>query len=77
MEYHGRCGLVDELYIREAYRGMGIGKQVFVLIEDHLRSQGMRSLSLVVDFWNDKAEALYTKIGFQREKRHLMIKHIS
>ena len=53
MEYHGRCGLVDELY------------------------QGMRSLSLVVDFWNDKAEALYTKIGFQREKRHLMIKHIS
>jgi GNAT superfamily N-acetyltransferase len=77
MEYHGRCGLVDELYIREAYRGLGIGKQVFVLIEEHLRSQGMRSLSLVVDFWNDKAEALYTKIGFQREKRHLMIKHLA
>jgi GNAT superfamily N-acetyltransferase len=76
MEYHGRCGLVDELYIRESYRGKGIGKRVFAMIEDYLKSQKMRSLSLVVDFWNDSAEALYTKIGFQREKRHLMIKHI-
>ncbi len=77
MEYHGRCGLVDELYIREAYRGKGIGKKVFVLIEEYLQSQKMRSLSLVVDFWNDRAESLYVKLGFRREKRHLMIKHIN
>jgi GNAT superfamily N-acetyltransferase len=77
MEYHGRCGLVDELYIREDYRGHGIGKKVFKLIEEYLQSQKMRSLSLVVDFWNEPAEALYTKLGFRREKRHLMVKHIS
>jgi GNAT superfamily N-acetyltransferase len=77
MEYHGRCGLVDELYIREAYRGKGIGKKVFALIEEYLQSQKMRSLSLVVDFWNDRAEALYIKLGFCREKRHLMVKHIN
>ena len=77
MEYHGRCGLIDELYIREAYRGQGIGKRVFIMLEDYLKSQSMRSLSLVVDFWNDKAEALYTKIGFCREQRHLMVKHIN
>ncbi|WP_286390044.1 GNAT family N-acetyltransferase [Pseudanabaena mucicola] len=77
MEYHGRCGLVDELYIREDYRGKGIGKRVFVLIEDYLKSQNMRSLSLVVDHWNSPAEALYTKLGFHREKRHLMIKHLT
>jgi len=77
MEYHGRCGLVDELYIREAHRGQGIGKKVFVLIEEYLQSQKMRSLSLVVDFWNDRAESLYVKLGFRREKRHLMVKHIN
>jgi GNAT superfamily N-acetyltransferase len=77
MEYHGRCGLVDELYIREAYRGKGIGKKVFILIEEYLQSQKMRSLSLVVDFWNDRAESLYVKLGFRREKRHLMVKHIN
>ncbi|ELS33040.1 MULTISPECIES: GNAT family N-acetyltransferase [Pseudanabaena] len=76
MEYHGRCGLVDELYIREGYRGKGIGKQVFNLIEEYLQSQKMRSLSLVVDFWNEPAEKLYTKIGFRREQRHLMVKHL-
>jgi GNAT superfamily N-acetyltransferase len=76
MEYHGRCGLVDELYIREDYRGKGIGKKVFALIEEYLQSQKMRSLSLVVDFWNEPAEALYIKLGFRREKRHLMVKHI-
>jgi GNAT superfamily N-acetyltransferase len=76
MEYHGRCGLVDELYIREDYRGKGIGQQVFIMIEDYLKSQNMRSLSLVVDFWNDKAEALYIKLGFRREKRHLMVKQV-
>ncbi len=77
MEYHGRCGLVDELYIREDYRGQGIGKRVFTLIEEYLHSQGMRSLSLVVDHWNEPAEALYTKLGFRREKRHLMVKHLN
>lgn len=77
MEYHGRCGLVDELYIQESHRGKGIGKKVFNLIEDYLRSQKMRSLSLVVDHWNDKAEVFYSKLGFHREKRHLMVKHIS
>jgi GNAT superfamily N-acetyltransferase len=77
MEYHGRCGLVDELYIRETYRGKGIGKKVFALIEEYLQNQKMRSLSLVVDFWNDRAEALYVKLGFRREKRHLMVKHIN
>ncbi|MBD2187492.1 GNAT family N-acetyltransferase [Pseudanabaena mucicola] len=77
MEYHGRCGLVDELYIRSDYRGQGIGKQVFILIEEYLRSQNMRSLSLVVDHWNSPAEALYTKLGFRREPRHLMVKHLA
>ena len=76
MEYHGRCGLVDELYIREDYRGQGIGKRVFALIEEYLHRQRIRSLSLVVDHWNEPAEALYTKLGFRREKRHLMVKHI-
>lgn len=41
MEYHGRCGLVDELYIREDYRGQGIGRKVFALIEAYLLSQRM------------------------------------
>lgn len=76
MEYHGRCGLVDELYIQSEYRGQGIGKQVFQMLENYCQQMHMRSLSLVVDFWNDKAEALYTKLGFHREKRHLMVKHI-
>jgi ribosomal protein S18 acetylase RimI-like enzyme len=76
MEYHGRCGLVDELYIQSEYRGQGIGKQVFKMLENYCQQMHMRSLSLVVDFWNDKAEALYTKLGFHREKRHLMVKHI-
>ena len=77
MEYHGRCGLVDELYIREDYRGKGIGKQVFILLEEYLESQKMRSISLVVDHWNEPAEALDSKLGFRREKRHLMVKHIN
>jgi GNAT superfamily N-acetyltransferase len=76
MEYHGRCGLIDELYIREDYRGKGIGKKVFAMIEAYLQNQRMRSLSLVVDFWNEPAEALYTKLGFRKEKRHLMVKHV-
>lgn len=76
MEYHGRCGLVDELYIREEYRGKGIGKKVFAMLEEFLDSQKMRSLSLVVDFWNESAQSLYSKLGFQREKRHLMVKHL-
>lgn len=76
MEYHGRCGFVDELYIRESYRGQGIGKRVFSFLEEFLRSQNMRLLFLVVDHWNDRAESLYTKLGFQRAERHLMLKHL-
>lgn len=74
MEYHGRCGLLDELYIREEYRGKGIAKKVFPIIEEYLQSQKMRSLSLFVDHWNEPAEALYTKLGFRREMRYSMVK---
>jgi GNAT superfamily N-acetyltransferase len=76
MEYHGRCGLVDELYICSEYRGQGIGKQVFKMLENYCEQFHLKSLSLVVDFWNEQAEALYTKLGFRREQRHLMVKHL-
>jgi GNAT superfamily N-acetyltransferase len=33
LEFHGRDGLVDELYIREAFRGQGCGRAALAFVE--------------------------------------------
>ena len=51
--------------IREQYTGQGIGTRLFAALEAWARSKAVRRLHLTVEVDNDRALALYHKMGFE------------
>jgi GNAT superfamily N-acetyltransferase len=77
LEFGGRDAFIDELYIREPYRGRGIGTKALELIELAASSMGIRALHLEVDRGNQGARHFYGNKGFEdRDRFHLMSKRL-
>ncbi|MBA2732752.1 MAG: GNAT family N-acetyltransferase [Acidobacteria bacterium] len=76
LEFHGRDALVDELYIREAYRSRGMGRSALSLIEDVCLREDIKAVHLEVDRANAIAQALYRKAGYKDHDRFLLTKWI-
>ena len=72
LEFLGRDAFVDEIYLRDAYRGKGIGDRAIDLAIEKCRELGVRALHLEVDHVNPRARALYERVGFTAHERALM-----
>ncbi len=64
LESGGRDLLIDELYLREAFRAQGLGRQIIVFVKDFCRAEGIGSLWLEVEAHNTAALAFYERVGF-------------
>ncbi len=76
LEYHGRDALIDEIYVRESYRGRGIGKRGIQFVEGVCREHEVRALHLEVARANTNAQAVYRRAGFIDHDRYLMTKWV-
>jgi GNAT superfamily N-acetyltransferase len=76
LEFGGRSGLLDELYIREPYRGRGIGRAVLATVERECREVGVRALVLEVDRDHERTRALYRSVGFGDRQNHCLAKRL-
>jgi GNAT superfamily N-acetyltransferase len=76
LEYQGRDAFLDEIYIREAYRGQGIGAQAFEFMVQACRELGVNAVHLEVERANTKAQEFYRKVGFEDHDRYLLTKWI-
>jgi len=74
LEFHGRDALVDELYVREAFRGRGAGTLSLAFAEELCRTEGIHALHLEVDRANADAQRLYHRAGYQDHDRYLLTK---
>jgi ribosomal protein S18 acetylase RimI-like enzyme len=74
LEFHGRFALLDELYVREAFRGRRLGKAVIAFAEGVCRQAGLKALRLEVGRENEIAQGLYRACGFVQDARHLFTK---
>jgi diamine N-acetyltransferase len=74
LEFAGRFALVDELYLKEAWRGKGMGAQAIAFAEDWSRARGLAAIRLEVAHANLRALELYRRVGFTAHERHLMTK---
>lgn len=72
IELGGMDGFIDELWIREAVRGRGMGREALTAILKALKSAGVKALHLEVARSNEKAERLYSQLGFARRDYALM-----
>lgn len=74
LEFGGRDALLDEIYLRENFRGRGIGKASLELAEAVCREEGIRALHLEVDRVNTRAQKVYRQAGFRDHDRYLLTK---
>ena len=76
IEYHGHDAFVDEVYLRESYRGRGWGRGALAFVEQACRELGVHALHLEVERENTVAQAVYRKFGFEDQDRYLLTKWI-
>ena len=74
LEFHGRDAFVDELFVRDAARGRGVGSLLLDAAEMACRARGIRALHLESGHSNPDATRLYERRGFKAHERHLMTK---
>jgi GNAT superfamily N-acetyltransferase len=75
LEYRGKGAWVDELFVKAASRGRGIGTQLLDLAEDASRRAGAKVLHLEVNHGNPARE-LYRRRGYIENQRFLMTKRL-
>lgn len=76
LEFRGRFALLDELYLREEFRGGGLGRRAIRHAEEVCRGQGIDALRLEVEHRNGGAQAFYRAVGFEGHERYLLTRWI-
>lgn len=71
-EYKGRIAFLDELYIKESYRGKGIGKNAIDFIKEQASNQNVKLIYLEVENHNEKAQKLYLANDFEVHNRKIL-----
>lgn len=57
---------LDSLAVMPAFRGLGVGEKLIQAMTEKAFNEGHKSVGLIVDKENPRAEELYTRIGFGR-----------
>ena len=66
---------VEDLYIRPAYRGQGLGSRFLQWLEEQLRGDAVM-LRLETEPENERAQALYRRLGYEPLGYLQMIKRL-
>ncbi len=72
IEAGGKDGFLDELYLQESYRGLGIGRRAVDFAIQMCPKLGIKRISLEVEPHNERAKRLYINSGFFTHNRILM-----
>lgn len=72
LEFGGRYGLLDELYVRPTHRGGGVGKRALQHVEAICREQGFACVRLEVSDDNPHAREIYLRNRYREHPRRLM-----
>jgi len=76
VEYGGRHGFIDELFVRDEFRGQGLGTLAVEYVTGVCRMMGMKVILLEVALENGRARELYGRLGFGKHGRWLMSRRI-
>jgi diamine N-acetyltransferase len=71
LEYGGCDAFLDDLFVRPANRGHGLGKLAVDVVRDACIELGVRALHLEVSRDNEPAATLYLRSGFVDNDRRL------
>jgi len=63
--YLGNSVEPDHVYIDENYRGKGLGKELFVFLENYLKTKGIEAMELNTYTENRKSHKFYYNEGYE------------
>lgn len=72
----GKSLVLDDLFIIEKYRGLGVGKDVMKFLEKYAEKHGYKRIQFLSEFSNKKAYSFYTKLGYPSQDMHFHMKYI-
>ena len=72
VEYGGRDGFIDDLYLKPDLRGQGVGGRLLAFAFEQAAALGINTLHLEVETMNERALGLYRAAGFEETGRRLM-----
>ncbi|MBV8595392.1 MAG: GNAT family N-acetyltransferase [Candidatus Eremiobacteraeota bacterium] len=72
IEYGGRDGFIDDLYLIPGARGRGLGRKLLDFALARAGDLGIRTLHLEVEIGNEGATRMYRSAGFEATGRTLM-----
>lgn len=65
MELRGPCGVVHDVYVDEAARRLGAGRELMTAAIAWIRSKGRSQVVLMTKTRNEHAQRLFTTLGFR------------
>lgn len=77
LEFGGRDGFVDELYVAPEARGSGLGREGLAAAETGACALGVRALHLEVELDKPETRTWYRRTGFAEHGRALMSKALT
>ncbi|MFL6255606.1 MAG: GNAT family N-acetyltransferase [Pyrinomonadaceae bacterium] len=72
IEFRGRDAFIDELFVKEEFRGRGAGAAALRFAEGLCRQRGVRALHLEVERGNTRAQSVYRRAGYVDHDRYLL-----
>lgn len=62
----GRIGLLDELFVNDTSRGLGLGQRLLDETIKWMKTQNINRIKLHAYSWNNNAKKLYERNGFSK-----------
>jgi GNAT superfamily N-acetyltransferase len=72
MEYGGPNAFVDDLFVRQAFRGAGLGTAALTEVRALCAKRGVRAIHVETGRDNAAAQAVYRRVGFTHTDRQLL-----
>jgi GNAT superfamily N-acetyltransferase len=72
MEHGGTMAVLDDFFVRPAWRGRGVGTSALAWVRRECAELGLRAIRVEVGHDNQAAQAVYRKNGFATVDHRLM-----
>lgn len=76
LEFGGRDAFIDEICMRDDWRGQGLGKEGVEIALDYCRANDVRAVHLEVERHRTPARRLYERLGFENHDRELLTRKL-
>jgi diamine N-acetyltransferase len=76
LEYGGRTAFIDEIFVRPEHRVLGLGSAALRNALAAARDLGLTAVHLEAERSNDRAAALYVRLGFVDYDRRLLTRFL-